>query len=164
MPRQPATFRIDPGSEFSRVAAALREIDEDLPGQLRDELRDAVKPLVREAQRKAQQIPAHGRAHTGLRTRVAKGVRAHVFVGRKPGVEIVSTMPDKSERNLPAYLDNPGAGWRHPVFGNRHEWVSQHTGAPWFRETFAQGDDDIEGRLDYVMNRAAETIAAAGRG
>lgn len=159
-----AMFRIDPGDEFRRVALALREIDRSMPGDLRDELRDAVEPVVEKVKRNALGIAVHGRKHTGLRARVAKGVEAHVFVGRRPGVEISVTMRDPEERNLPAYMDNPAAGWRHPVFGNRHKWVSQHTGDDWFREEIASSDDEIEWRLQHVMDRAAETIAAAGRG
>lgn len=159
-----AMVRIDPGSEFRRVADVLRQIDRDLPSDLRDELHDAVRPVVEKVKRNALGIPVHGRKHTGLRARVARGVEAHVFVGRKPGVEVTATMRDPDERNLPAYLDNPGAGWRHPVFGNRHTWVPQHTGDNWFREEIASSDDEIEWRLQHVMDRAAETIAAAGRG
>ncbi len=157
-------IRIDPGSEFRRVAAVLREIDRDLPADLREELHDAVEPVIRRVKRNALGIPVHGRKHTGLRGRVAAGVQSHVFVGRKPGVEVTVKMRDPDERNLPAYLDNPADGWRHPLFGNRHKWVPQHTGDDWFRDELASSDDEIEWRLQHVMDRAAETIAAAGRG
>lgn len=154
-------YRVETGPEFRRVVRALREEGLELPENLRQEIRDTARPLVDVAQRKVLAIPVHGRKHSGLRARVARGVEARVI---PVGVQIVTSMNDPAERHLPAYLDDPVKGWRHPVFGDDSRWVSQHTGAPWFRETFAEGLHEFKARLHHVLEDAAGEIGRAGAG
>lgn len=151
------------GDEWRRVAIALREVDRDLPKKLRKDLLSAVKPAVQEAKDRVRALPVAGHGSTGLRRRVARGVRILPAVGKNPAVRVVTYMDQPDEANLPRYLDS-AAGWRHPVFGNRHNWVRQSTGGSWFRETMADHRPQIERDLQHVLDDAAETIAAAGRG
>lgn len=151
------------GNEFKRVAIALREVDRELPKKLRKDLQEAVKPAVQEAKDRVKALPVQGHGHSGLRRRVARGVRIQAAVGRAPALRVVTFMGEADEVNLPRYLDS-AAGWRHPVFGNRHNWVRQTTGGSWFRETMVEHRPQIERDLQQVLEDAAETIAAAGRG
>ncbi|MCX4912805.1 hypothetical protein [Streptomyces sp. NBC_00687] len=157
------TYNVRLGDEWRRVAVALREVDSSFPGKLRRDLREAAKPAAEDAKRNVLALPVHGRKHSGLRGRVARGVTIQAGIARGLGVRIVTGMRDPQEKALPGYLDDK-RGWRHPVFGNRHEWVHQSTGGSWFRETIVDHRPQIERDVRQVLDDAAETIAAAGRG
>lgn len=158
------TFRIAAGQEWKTTAAALRAIDGDLADQLRKQMVDALSPFVAQVKRNVRDIPAAGRSgSTGLRRRIARGVVVRGGTRGEPNLRVVATMENPQEQNLPAYLDDP-AGWRHPVFGNRHKWVSQHTGGSWFADTLDRSEPDIQQRLRDVLDAAARTVAAAAGG
>jgi hypothetical protein len=148
------------GPEWKRVAAALNAQDKSLGDKFRREVREASDVLAARARRAVLNIPTTGAKHTGLRGRVAKGVGTKITGS---GVQITTSMDDRDEINLPAYLDSQ-RGWRHPVYGNRDVWVRQTTGGSWFRETISSGRDDVEDRLSDVMDDAARTISRAGTG
>lgn len=154
-------YRVISGEDFRLVANALRAVDASLPGNLRKELRQAVRPLVARAKAKVRALPTHGVKHTGLRRRVAAGVGVRVSTSRTPGITITTSMRDPSEAAIPRGMDSR-VGWRHPVFGNRDAWVTQHTGGSWFRETFADGREEIQRDVRDVLERAADTVADAG--
>jgi hypothetical protein len=160
MARTPGTMRVKvtDGPEWKRVEAALLAVDKDLAEKLRAEIRDAADTLVNRAQHAVERIPVHGSKHSGFRVRVAEGVGVRLTAS---GVQISASMNRKDERNLPAYLDAQ-AGWRHPVYGNEHNWVRQGTGGSWFRETIENGHDMIENRLTGVLEQAARDIAHDG--
>lgn len=147
------------GEEFARVGRALREVDAELPGQLRKDLRTAARPLVAMVKEKVRSLPTHGIRHTGLRRRVAAGVG--IRVGLRTGVTITTSMQKPSEAIIPRGMDSRN-GWRHPVFGNRDNWVQQRTGGSWFREPLASRHDEIERSLHHILEEAANTIDRAG--
>ena len=149
---------VSTGSEWKRVDAALRAVDARLAEEFRTELRGAAEILARRTQQEVMQIPVHTGNHSGLRARVAKGVGVKLT---QTGVRVTTSMNDRDERNLPAYLDIM-QGWRHPVFGNRSVWVRQGTGGSWFRETLEGGQDMIAQRLEEIFDNAARTISRAG--
>lgn len=163
MASRAATYNVHIGDEWRRVGIALREVDKSLPDKLRKAMRDAAKPAAEDAKRRVRALPVHGRKHTGLRAKVARGVDIQAGVGRGLGVRIVTGMANPQERKLPLYLDDQ-RGWRHPVFGNRHIWVKQTTGGSWFRSTIAEHRPQMEHDLAKVLEEAANTIANAGRG
>lgn len=150
---------ITTGPEWKRVEAALAAVDARLGEEFRNELRDAAEDLADRAKRAALQIPAYGSKHSGLRARVAEGVG--VKLTSTVGVEITASMNYRDERNLPAYLDAQ-AGWRHPVYGNRSNWVRQSTGGSWFEEPIANGQSMIENRFTGIFEQAARDIAHEG--
>lgn len=154
-------IRIVVGEEFRRVVIALREMDASLPAQLRKELRQAARPLAQRAKDRVRAIPTHGRKHTGLRSRVARGVGIRAAIGRNPAVKITTSMARPDEAAIPRGLDSP-RGWRHPVFGNTNKWVQQHTYAPWFMDTMREGGNDIKRDVKHVMDEAANRVAREG--
>lgn len=146
------------GPEWQRVAAALDAQDKSLGDKFRREVREAGNLLAARAQAAVMRIPVTGTKHTGLRGRVAKGVGTKITMS---GVDITTSMNERDETNLPAYLDSQ-AGWRHPVFGNRDVWVHQDTGGSWFRATIESGRGDVEDRIHDIMEGAARDISRAG--
>lgn len=151
-----AVWGVVTGQDFKRVAAELREMDARLPAQFRRELRQRARPLAEVAKSRVLAIPTHGHRHSGLRRRIARGVGVRVRASKDPGVDIVSTMKDASERHLPRYLDRQ-SGWRHPVFGH-DRWVSQHTGGSWFDRPIGERAPEIRDGLIDVLNEAARKI------
>lgn len=149
------------GEEFHRVANALREVDASLPAQFRKELKRAVKPLVAEAKRRVRSMPVSGRSgHTGLRRRVARGVRVLASTGATARLRVITVMEDQDEAIIPRGLDRH-EGWRHPVFGRGSVWQT-HAPGSWFTDTFQDGHDEIERGLHDVLEDAANKIARAG--
>lgn len=155
-------MRIEAGPEFFRVANALRVIDHKLPGKLRKDIKDQVKPLVRQAKFKVRNLPVEGHSgHTGLRRRVALGVRIKVGTGQRQYVRVTTVMADPSQAAIPRGLDDPMRGWKHPTFGHDPE-VRQHAAGHWFVDTFAHGQDDIRNGIHHVLEDAAEFVARQG--
>lgn len=146
------------GPEWKRVADALAAENARLGDAFRRALRDEASELANQAQAAVMRIPTHTRHHSGLRARVARGVGTKITAS---GVQITTSMNERDETNLPAYLDAQ-SGWRHPVFGNRHEWVQQNTGGSWFRATIERGQPEIERRMEDIFQNAARVIARAG--
>jgi hypothetical protein len=127
---------------------------------------DAVRPAVREAKAKVRSLPVYGHSgHTGLRRKVARGVRVTSRLGdarRGSAIRVVTTMPQNNEAIIPRGLDHIN-GWRHPVFGNREVWVRQRAVRPgWFTSTLADAREPIAERLERVLEEARDTIARAG--
>lgn len=149
---------VDMGPEWRTVRAALEREEKSASRKLTNALEEAAGPIIAKVQGEALALPARGKKHTGLRARVAAGVR--VQPGRQ-GVRIVATAP-LGERGLPRGLDNGPRGWRHPVYGNRDVWVQQRGGS-WFREPIAEEHDSVERRLTDVLEQMADNIANAGR-
>lgn len=149
-------------ARIKRVARALRQVDAALPGELRKQLREAAQPLVARAKARVKAIPARGSAHSGLRRRIARGVRSEVATSRNPRVAITVGMADPQEKNLPAFMDR-NEGWRHPVFGNRKVWVHQGTGGSWFMDTMEAGIPGLEKRVTQVLDDAVAKIDRAGK-
>lgn len=156
----PVRFRVTAGPEWKRVEQALRAVDRNAAEAFRRRLKDGTEELADETRKAVMQIPVYGRSHTGLRGRVAKGVGVKLTGS---GVQVYASMNAKDERNIPAYLDSRD-GWRHPVFGNRHNWVRQTTGGSWFNEVLADGQPKLERELTDVWEDAARLIAESGFG
>lgn len=160
----PSDFRMEAGPEFRRVAVALREVDSSLPTWLRREMRNVVNPVVQQARARVRTLEVQGgpAGSTGLRRKVASGVRVRAGVGRSPRLRVVTTMPSPDLAAIPRGLDSP-QGWRHPVFGNTDVWVQQlPVQGGWFSETFSNSQDEFETGLTGVLEEARDRIAAAG--
>lgn len=147
------------GVEFTRVADALREIDVKLPTKFRTKLRKAAQPLVQEVKDNVRALPVYGDKHTGLRRRVARGVRVQAAVGDEFRFRIVTSMEDPREAAIPRGLDRE-RGWRHPVFGT-NQWVDQH-GSSWFIDTLQNGRVPLEKALQQELEDARDMVARAG--
>jgi hypothetical protein len=160
MARDGVNVWVEAGPEFTRVANALRDMDTKAPSRFRAALKKAATPIVQDVRAAALALPARKGKHTGLRTRLAKGVGVQAGVGKSARMRIVTKMP-AGEEALPRGEDSGAQGWRHPVFGNTDNWVNQ-AGGSWFRETIADDQDFLEERVNQVLQDARDQIAAAG--
>jgi hypothetical protein len=150
---------VEMGPEWRTVRAALEREGGSAARKLSDAVEDAAGPIIAKVQRAALSLPAYGPKHTGLRGRLAAGVRVQPTHGKS--VRIVATA-EPDERGLPRGMDNGPRGFRHPVYGNRDVWVQQRGGS-WFKEPIAEEGDMIERRLTNVLEQMADNIANAGR-
>lgn len=112
------------------------------------------------AERRAKQA-AKAEAGAGLRDSIAGAVSGSISTGNKTtGVSVTwrvraSKMPN-SQRRLPRDF-NREKGWRHPVFGNRENWVAQR-GTPFFDPVIKRHQSDLEDRAVDGLQKAAEAI------
>lgn len=148
--------------EINDVVKALAEADRSLPKQFIRDIAEIAQGMAAEARARALALPAKGTSGTtGLRKDVARGVRVRTVVNR---VSITTSMPETDEAIIPRGFDTR-RGWRHPVFGNKSNWVRQPGGEfSWFMEAMQDGKDPMTDKLTEALEDAAERIAAAGLG
>lgn len=151
-------IEVEMGPEWRTVRAALNREESSASRKLHHAIEEATGPIIAKVQRAALALPARGRKHTGLRARLAAGVRPE---DTPSGVRIVASA-EPGERALPRGMDNGPRGWRHPVYGNRDVWVQQRGGS-WFREPISESGDEVERQLTDVLEQMADNIANAGR-
>lgn len=142
---------------LGRASAALREAEVELPDQIKKEVRQVAQRLALIAKRRALAEPTHGPKHTGLRAQVSAGV---AVVETETGAKIITSMPQSDEAVIPRGLDDGARGWRHPVFGNRNNWVTQRGAFSWFMDSMREGASDGEQALHQVLEDAAQRIDA----
>jgi hypothetical protein len=136
----------------------LQREEREAGRHLGNALKEQIAPIVADVQSEALRLPARGKKHTGIRGRLAAGVKAEA---NGQHVRIVATMANPQEAGLPRGFDNGPRGFRHPVYGNRNVWVQQRGGS-WFREPIAHHHDEVERDLTNVLEEMAHRIAAAG--
>lgn len=124
-----AEVEIRGGAELRRITAELRRMGGgELTKKLRRNLRAAAQPMVPAVRASIMQIPTKGEKSTGLRRQMAKATRLELrTVGRQAGIAIrVDGRKMPSRRGtLPSYMEGTRKRWRHPVYGNRNNWVQQ---------------------------------------
>ncbi|WP_304452911.1 hypothetical protein [Nocardiopsis sp. YSL2] len=158
------------GREVTRVAAKLRDVDAKLPTKLRSKLRKAAGVGVKRVKGEVRRMPVSGRhGSTGLRRRVARGVRARAST--KSGMRIVTSMPESAESIIPRGLDSrtrhADGGWRHPVFAPKGTprtewtWVDQK-GGDWFVRPLSEMQPQVTAEIRKVLDEAAAEVASAG--
>lgn len=99
-------------------------------------------------------------SRAGLRASIARAIRADLKLsGRSPGVKISvkGQLLPPDQRSLPKLLDAPG-GWRHPVWGNRTNWVDQ-AGRPWWDVTIKPHVPKARADIIAAANTVLEKIA-----
>lgn len=104
---------------------------------------------------------AKAEAGAGLRESIARATSGSISTGSKTtGVSVSwrvrAAKMANSQRKLPKDF-NRAKGWRHPVFGDRQVWVTQH-GAPYFDVVIKRHEDYLRDRVVDGMQRAAEKI------
>jgi hypothetical protein len=127
------------------LIADLGKMPAVLGRELRPALRKAAQPILTDARRRASwssRIPSAITIRSSLSQR-KPGVRLVVDAGRAPHARPLEL---GSQRN--------GTFVRHPVFGNRENWVQQRT-RPFFFPAVYSGWDEV------ADQSAAAVIAAA---
>lgn len=127
-----------------------------LAKEMRKRLRHGVLPALRLAKTRARNLPSRGHGTTGLRRRIARGIRIKVVLSRDARVQVV--LPRK-ELTLPIHQQSlPGrgnrdGGWRHPVFG-RDVWVRQDMPGwrGWFDHAMVEAAPGVRRELLTVLD------------
>lgn len=95
------------------------------------------------------------RKGAGLRETIAAATRLQQTA---KGIRII-TQSDRlpqDQRSLPRHLDSD-KGWRHPVFGNRDNWVRQR-GGPWFADTIKKKAPEFRQSIVEAMDETVRNI------
>lgn len=153
------------GPEFQRVVEALRELDKTFPGKLRKGMQDAVKPVVNKAKANMLAMPVKRGGGNDIRRKVARGIRVRAALGnasKDARIRIITTVPDADMAAIPRGMNSP-KGWRHPVFGERSEWVVQHAARPgWFLDPMQLNREYVRDEIEKLVDEAAKKVADAG--
>lgn len=114
---------------------------------------------VRTAHR-ARQV-AKAEAGAGLRESIARATSGSISTGSAAtGVSVTwkvraAKMPNSQRKLAKAF--NSAKGWRHPVFGDRQDWVTQH-GTPYFDTVIKKHQTELRDAVLDGMTKAAEKI------
>lgn len=182
----PAKFSVSAQgyAQYRELAKKLRAAGRrDLRKQLRTRITDAGKPVVEDVRNAVLAVKTTstrgggtkqrrefnvGRATTerakksasrrrsGLRRSIASATKLQITARGVRFVVNSNALP-VDQRHLPRHLDS-AKGWRHPVFGDRHNWVHQQ-GQPWFgatikrkapafRQAILKAMDDVRAELE----------------
>jgi hypothetical protein len=160
--------------ELLDLYKALGQVDPELRKALRRQLTSLAKPIVEEVKRAELAIPskkgsAGGTrkkkgATLGLRASLANATKADfATMGHGAAVHIrvssskfvaVSGRP----RTIPYYMEGRRKrAWRHPVYGNKENWVTQK-GHPFLMGTVRKHKDDFEKSCLKAVNEVLDQI------
>lgn len=133
-------IKID-ADEFKEYYRAISKIDVELGKEMGKRMRQLAKPIVEEVRQAVLGLPSKGEVGNtratkgktlGLRATIAASTKADINKnGRGAAVHIrVSKSKMLAIGGRPVsvayYLEGrPKRPWRHPVFGNRENWVEQ---------------------------------------
>jgi hypothetical protein len=150
-------------SQYRALAQRLRGADKELQRNLRRRIRQEGQPVlsaVRAAAAGIEMTSPGGSAggsgrSTGLRARLAAATKLSVTASG------ISFQVQESKVD-PRYGDVLTAGseghtWRHPVFGNRNAWVTQH-GTPWFYPTVRAAQPAFRRAVEQAMRDTMDMI------
>jgi len=98
---------------------------------------------------------AASRKGLGLRQSIARATKLQVTAKGVRFYVDSSKMPE-SQRNLPRLLDSE-KGWRHPLFGNREDWVDQK-GGPYFGSTIKKKAPEFRRAIENAMDEVRRDL------
>lgn len=128
--------------QLRELARHLKSLEDGkkLRRDLAKRLRVAVKPVVVQAKAAIKSMPSKGRGSgPSMRAAIAKRVSAQsrISTGRTAGVKIVARKPAlRGFANAPQRFNRKN--FRHPVFGDTDQWVTQAGKQGWFDDTIAK--------------------------
>lgn len=186
----PGTFEVKGTAQFRRTAARLKAAGAGkVRREMAKEMRSASKPAVEDAQANVLGIESRGvrgrggqqrREYTveksktktervkrkaaegrGLRATVARTLRVQVRATAKNAtvrIQVDKKQLPEDQRELPFYI-NKGK-WRHPVFGNRHNWVAQSVSPTgWFDRAMLANRRNVRNQAVSVVDDINRRIA-----
>jgi len=155
-PRVNVTVRTSGELKLARVGNAIKATgDKGLQRALRQAMQRSVKPLKAAARYGAlRTLPVRG----GLAERVAaaKFSARVTTAGSRVGVRITGASADNLRR-----MDEEGLV-RHPVFGNRHNWVDEKVRPGWFIDAEEGKAPEVRDNIDKELDALAGKLQAAG--
>ena len=127
-------------SEFISFYKSIAAVSPEIQKSMRKRLNVVAKPIVAEIKQAALAIPSNvesGQTQKGyenlfsLRRAIASSVKSRFNGTGKGGVLQIRVSTTEfmamsgRPRTLPYYLEGRKRRWRHPVFGNKNNWVDQ---------------------------------------
>lgn len=177
----PDQFIVKGGEDFGHLARKLKDAGDKLGRQqLTAKVKEFTKPAVEDVRSTIRSMPVRGAKGGGAARRRAyasagKSLAAQRRIGRRSHslratiskavtvkqttsvraagvrVRVNSSALPPDQKKLPKLLARPN-GWRHPVMGNRHAWVSQFGLPDYFNKTLNKHAPEIRQRLvSYVQ-------------
>ena len=147
-------------SSFGRLQSRARGWDGTLDAQLRAELNAAAKGASRSAQRAALRLrlpgqppaarPRGGRS-TGLRSGLSRSVE--VVLASSGGGEVDYRITSRHRMAKPTNATS----FRHPVFGNRDNWVTQKS-QPWWDLSMRTSKPAMQQAAERALDRAVRRL------
>jgi hypothetical protein len=134
-------IEIDP-TDFAKVVKEIAQVDPSFKKTIKKRLKTAAEPVVEEVKRAALAIPAMGGnaelsrkkkgENLGLRASLANATISDINPTKKGAILKIRVSTTKfmsasgRPRTIPYYMEGRRKkSWRHPVFGNRDNWVEQ---------------------------------------
>lgn len=157
-------FQLRDAGDLKAVNRALRQAanGKDLRRNLVRELKGEIAPMVAKVKAAWLSAPSQGRRGRrgpSLRRLLARSTRGQVRLsGKEAGIRIRTDgrrMPDQM-RAIPTYAEGTKPRWRHPVFGDRTNWVAQDPFPRFFdavRPDEARARREIERAVDAVFKQ-----------
>lgn len=136
-----------PSSELRRLSKDLNGIPKDLRKKLRPAIKKAAMPVLQQAKRNAS-----------WSRRIPKATRvATRFAKRDPHVAIIVNRKRAPHSHAYENKGKPGT-FRHPVFGNRRNWVTQEA-RPFLAPAVRAKGRAVESEITKAVD---DTTRAAG--
>jgi hypothetical protein len=143
--------------DLQKIVASLESMSHGaVPAELRKELAKAARPFVPRVRAAIYHIPTTGTRHTGLRVLIANAVEPYAFIDGpvvRVGIRISTQKMPSGKKSLPLMMEGAKI-WRHPVFGDTENWVTQDP-HPYFEE----GTAGYGAASQMAVGRAMESIA-----
>jgi hypothetical protein len=143
--------------DLQRIVASLEAMNSfAVTRELRKELAKAARPFVPRVRAAIYNIPTTGTRHTGLRILIADAVEPYAYIYYNiaaVGVRVSTQKMPSGKKSLPLMMDGRKI-WRHPVFGDDENWVTQEP-HPYFEEGMAGYGPAAQ----LAVDRAVDSIA-----
>jgi hypothetical protein len=146
------------GAQLERIVKALREVDPMLRRELVHDLRalgNRYVPKVRDA---IDQIPSK-HAHSSLRAAMKAATRVQIRTsGSQTGmvIRVDGRKMPAGMRSLPKYMEGIKP-WRHPVFGDREDWVEESS-HPYFFKTVGPAGEEFRRDVNAIAQKIAHKL------
>lgn len=150
------------GRDLTRITRELRRMDDkELLKRFRSNLRKSAKPLVPAVRASIRAIPSkRPYAASGLRGQMSRATGLQVkTTGREAGVVIRvdgRKMPPRAKA-VQSYMEGVKPRWRHPVYGNRENWVQQPA-HPYFYKVMETAGPRARLAVNRVLDQVSKDI------
>lgn len=144
----------DTESTFDRALEGLGRLSERIDSDIQLAILDETLKAADEAKQKVLSEPTHGSSHTGLRAKIAAGVKVVEIDG---GFEIQVEVPESNLKNIPWGMDSTSQGWWHPVFGKK-PYVHQRGTVPWWSEPTSKAESELKQKIPRAIDEAVKEV------
>ncbi len=166
-------FQID-AKEFAAFYKAVAQIDPELKKALRKTMTTLAKPIVADVKAAELAIPSQGggavatrkkKGETlGLRASLANATKSDINATGRGAVVHIRVSSSKfmaasgRPRSIPYYMEGRRKRkWRHPVFGNKENWVEQSP-HPYLAVTVLKHKDNFVAGVADAVNEVLGQI------